>query len=232
MNIDRAMFVRRVETDVRALFEKDASGHDWNHIQRVRELAERISRAEGADARIVDIAALVHEIGDRKLEFCSNLSAEDILDNAGAPSQVVRKVVEIIDCLGFEGAGSGSSWSGSLEAACVRDADRLDAMGATGIARAFAYGGSRGQAMVDVHRPPRRHHTQSEYRNAHTSTVNHFYEKLLLLRDSMVTAAGQELATRRHLFMERFLEELQQEGALAIGEFESMQSFLRESRAG
>lgn len=179
----------------REIFAGDGSGHDFDHTMRVYRMATRLAEEEGAELEIVRLAALLHDVDDRKIspETCENhLRAVTFLKENGAEDETIGKIVEIISQVSFS-AHKGIPTT--LEGKCVQDADRLDAIGAIGIARTFAYGGSRGRRMHDPHgQDP-------------DATVQHFYDKLLLLKDSMNTATGKRLAQHRDEFMRGFLEE-------------------------
>lgn len=206
--MERDDIVRRTEEHVRALFEGEGSGHDWWHVFRVKRLAEAIGRREGADLYAVRLGALLHDIADWKFHdgdaSVGPRKAREWLESLGAEPAVVARVVEIVEDISFKGAGVKTPMR-SLEGRCVQDADRLEAIGAIGIARAFAYGGHAGRAMYDPASPPQVHATFEQYKTAKGSTVNHFYEKLLLLKDRMNTATGRSIAEERHAFMEEYL---------------------------
>jgi uncharacterized protein len=207
--------VTRVADHVRSELYEDSSGHDWWHVVRVRRLARAIGELEGADLHLVELAALLHDISDYKLNGGDAERgprvAEKLLVDFGEPPDRASAVAEIIRSVSFEGAG-GTSRAKTLEAEVVQDADRLDAIGAIGIARAFAYGGYAGQLMHDPAIARQHHRTQAEYRaKRDTTTINHFHEKLLLLKDRMKTKAGRRIAERRHRVLEKFLEEFESE---------------------
>ena len=177
------------------MFANDASGHDFDHTMRVYRMAVRIAEEEGADLQIVALAALLHDVDDRKIspQTCANKDrAVGFLRENGVSEPEIRKIAQIISEISFsEGNGRPST----AEGMCVQDADRLDAMGAIGIARTFAFGGSRGRRIhdpegVDI-----------------GSSVQHFYDKLLLLKDRMNTDTGKKLARQRDTYLRGFLEE-------------------------
>jgi uncharacterized protein len=179
----------------RGIFAGDSSGHDFDHTMRVYRMATRIAMEENADLQIVQLAALLHDVDDRKLSpgTCENKdNAVSFLRKNGVEGGKIRRMVQIISEISFS-ANKGTPTT--IEGQCVQDADRLDAIGAIGIGRAFAYGGSRGRAMHDP--------TGADQ----TSTIQHFYDKLLLLKDLMNTATGRHLAQQRHSFMCVFLEQ-------------------------
>lgn len=186
----------------------ESSGHDWHHIARVRRLAVRLAEAEGAEREIVELAALVHDIADWKFtdgdEAVGPREARALLAREGADAETVDRVAEIVATISFKGAGVPTPMR-TLEGRCVQDADRLDAIGAIGIARCFAYGGFRGRPLHDPDIPPTLHDSAEAYRTATGGSLNHFYEKLFLLQDRMNTAAGRRIAERRHRFMQDFV---------------------------
>jgi uncharacterized protein len=187
----------------------DASGHDYFHTLRVLHLAETIAKQEqGADLETVQLIALLHDVDDRKLspETHENLDrARGFLRDHRASGEITARILESIRNLSF--GGTGANVPASLEGKIVQDADRLDAIGAIGIARAFAYGGSRGTEMYNPNEKPRQNMDAETYAKTQSHTINHFYEKLLLLKDLMNTETGKAMAQHRHGFMENFLEE-------------------------
>jgi uncharacterized protein len=202
--------IQQTADHVRSLLSGDSSGHDWFHIERVRNTALTIAREEGADLFLVELAAMLHDVADWKFaggdHEAGPRAAKQWLESIGVQPAVVEHVCEIIAGLSFKGAGVATPMR-SLEGQIVQDADRLDALGAIGIARTFAYGGHKGQAMHDPAIPPQMHASFAAYKTNVGTTINHFYEKLLLLKDRMNTATGKRLAAERHVYMERFLEQ-------------------------
>lgn len=206
--------VDRVAQHIKAKFAGEGSGHDWHHINRVRRLAKQIAASEGANQDVAELAALVHDIADWKFhngdEIIGPREAERLLSEEGAETEVIEQVVEIVRTISYKGAGVVTAMK-TLEGRCVQDADRLDAIGAIGIARCFAYGGHAGRLMYDPNELPVMHATAEAYKAAKGHSLNHFYEKLFLLKDRMNTPTGLALAEERHQFMEeyvrRFLDE-------------------------
>lgn len=179
----------------KAIFAGDASGHDFDHTLRVYHTATRLAIEEGADLQIVQLAALLHDVDDRKLSpetYEGKLRAVSFLRENGIEEEKISKIVDIISRISFSAQLPPPE---SIEGKCVQDADRLDAMGAIGIARTFAFGGSRGRRM---------HDPDGVDKNA---SIQHFYDKLLRLKDTMHTATGRRLAEERDRYMRQFLEQ-------------------------
>ena len=192
----------------REIFAGDASGHDYWHTVRVWKLAVRLAEAEGADAETAALAALLHDADDEKLSpktAAGKLRARGFLEREGVPEERIARILHIIGQVSYRGTDSVTP--DSPEGMCVQDADRLDAIGAVGIARTFAFGGSRGRAIWDPDERPRECLDERNYRSGSGCTVNHFYEKLLLLKDLMNTPTARKMAEHRHRVMEAFLDE-------------------------
>lgn len=199
---------------VRKSLEGAEGGHDWWHIYRVWQLSKRIAMTEDVDVFVVELGALLHDIADSKFhdgdEEIGPRTARRFLESSGVDADTVSHVERIVASISFKGEGHVQAFR-SPELDVVQDADRLDAMGAIGIARTFNYGGYKNRRLYDPDIPPNRNMTREEYKRSDAPTLNHFYEKLLLLRDRMNTVTGREMADRRHAFMERFLEEFYEE---------------------
>lgn len=195
---------------IRERLQNDASGHDWWHIDRVRRNAVSLAKAEGADVELCELAALLHDIADWKFhggdEHAGPNAARAWLRSQQVEESMIDRVCEIIVGVTYKGAGVETPMS-TLEGRCVQDADRLDALGAIGIARAFAFGGHFGRMMYDPDHPPELHADFAAYKSKTGPTINHFYEKLLLLKDRMQTETGRRLAAERHQFLETFLRQ-------------------------
>lgn len=198
---------------VKQIFADDCSGHDDYHTMRVYRLAMQIAEQENADMLIVQLAALLHDVDDVKLSpetHEAKKNAVGFMKNNGVDDKVIASVCKIIDEVSF--AGIDSVVPSTIEGKCVQDADRLDAMGAIGIARTFAYGGSKGRRIHDPDIKPMTNMNKADYNQNHNSTsINHFYEKLLLLKDMMNTETAKKMAMHRQTVMEDFLEEFMAE---------------------
>ncbi len=192
---------------VKSLLLGDSSGHDWWHVYRVWKMSIKLAEKEDADLFIVQLAALLHDIDDWKFNSHGEpVLAKKFMGELSLDKKIISDVCDIIKNLSFKGAGV-SSVMGTKEGMVVQDADRLDAIGAIGIARTFAYGGSKAREIYDPEIKPIMHQTFEEYKKSKSPTINHFYEKLLLLKDRMNTKTAKKIAEHRHKFMEDFLEE-------------------------
>lgn len=194
---------------VKSKLDGDGSGHDWWHVYRVYKIAVNIAKNEKADILIVSLAALLHDIADYKfhngdVEIGPKV-ARHWLEAQGVDQSVITHICSIIKDISFKGAKVSSNMA-TLEGKIVQDADRLDAIGAIGISRTFAYGGSKNRKMYDPNIKPEFHETFEQYKNNDSTSINHFYEKLLLLKDLMNTESAKIIAQKRHEFMVNFLE--------------------------
>ncbi|MEJ9218654.1 DUF3658 domain-containing protein [Paenibacillus glucanolyticus] len=199
----------------RSILERDSSGHDWWHIQRVTRIARILANLEGANVYICELSALLHDVADEKLNESKEAGYERVqnwLMQAGVETSDRELVLEIISTMSFSG-GAGNTMR-TLEGRIVQDADRLDALGVIGIARTFAYSGWKGQKMYDPFIPLREKMTQEEYRSGESTAINHFYEKLLKLKDRMNTESARLLADNKHQSLELFLQAFDKEWAI------------------
>jgi len=207
--------ISQTETFVKEKFVNAEPGHDWWHIDRVRRTARMLGEQEGADLFIVDLAALLHDVADSKFhdgnEEVGPETARAFLENLNAESLVIDHVVNIIKHMSFKNTFDEAPPFYSKEFAVVQDADRLDAIGAIGIARAFSYGAHKNRPFYDPAISPSSGLTKEEYKKRAAPTINHFYEKLLLLKDKMNTNAARRLAEERHRFLEVYLEQFYSE---------------------
>lgn len=215
MNItDRQEIILQTETMLRKKFMDEGTGHDWWHIDRVRNLSMEIAESEEADPFVTEVGALLHDIADHKFHGGSlevgPAAAREWLTALKCDQDVIEKVVDIVAQVSFKGAEVETPMS-TLEGQCVQDADRMDAIGAIGIARCFAFGGSRDQSIYNPTETTTQHDTFEAYHKSKSSSVGHFYEKLLLLKDRMNTQTGKAVAQQRHDFMEGFLDQFYME---------------------
>ena len=196
---------------VKLVLKNAEGGHDWFHTLRVFNNSILIAKNENANMLVVKLAALLHDIADSKFndgdETIGPEMAATFLIKNNVDSTVVTHVLNIIKYMSFKNSLDNRQTFNSLELEIVQDADRLDAIGAIGIARTFNYGGFKNRALFDPAIKPNLHMTKAEYKNSTAPTINHFYEKLLLLKDQMNTKTGKTLAKNRHQFMGQFLEQ-------------------------
>lgn len=201
--------ISKVADEVKAKLEGEGSGHDWWHVYRVWKMAQKIGREEKADHLIVELAALLHDIADWKFhdgdDTVGPRVAAEIMTTYQVDRKVVNAVCQIIKEVSFKGAGVKTEPT-TLEGKIVQDADRLDAIGAIGVARTFAYGGHAGRVLYDPAIKLVMHQSKEAYVKNQSPTVNHFYEKLLLLKDLMNTKSAKKIAENRHEYMEKYLE--------------------------
>jgi uncharacterized protein len=213
--MDHAEIIQKTTDFVRKTLADAEGGHDWWHIHRVWINAKRIADVEAdADILIVELAALLHDIADSKFhggdEEIGPATAGKFLRELGLDESLIVHVQQIIRHISFK-SGFDQKTFHSKELEIVQDADRLDAIGAIGIARAFSYGGFKGREIYNPEIAPNLNMTKEEYKNAAAPSINHFYEKLLLLKDKMNTASGKEMALQRHHFMETYLQQFYSE---------------------
>ena len=186
-------------------------GHDWFHIERVYKTALSIAKNEPVDIMVVSLAALLHDIADSKFndgdETIGPRVASEFLLKNNVDSEVIEHVTQIIEHMSFKNSFDLNTVFSSKEMDVVKDADRLDAIGAVGIARCFNYGGFKDRPLYNPEIPPNLNMTKAEYKAAKAPTINHFYEKLLLLKDQMKTKTGRRIAIERHKYMEDFLKQ-------------------------
>lgn len=199
---------------VKETLQHAEGGHDWWHIQRVLNLARKIAEHEAADIFVVQLGALLHDIADSKFnngdENVGPQKADDFLKSLHIDEEVITHIKHIIINISFKGGKEKQKFN-SIELQIIQDADRLDALGAIGIARAFNYGGFKGRELYNPDIKPNMSMTKEEYKAAKAPTINHFYEKLLLLSDRMNTKKGKEMAQQRHEFMLQFLNQFYDE---------------------
>ena len=202
--IDKTIFF------VKQQLENAEGGHDWFHIERVYKNSILIAQEEDCDIMVVKLGALLHDIADSKFydgdETIGPKTAKTFLESENVFEETINHVINIIENISFKGGNFENKFS-SKELEIVQDADRLDAIGAIGIARTFNYGGFKNRALYNPSIAPNLNMSKEEYKNSDAPTLNHFYEKLLLLKDKMNTATGKKIALERHQYMENFLSQ-------------------------
>ena len=203
--------IERAQIFVRDKFENEYSGHDYFHTLRVFRMATRIAESEGADLAVVQLAALLHDVDDRKISpetYEAQANARGFLLSEGVDDGKTERICRVIREISF---GANDSKPTTLEGECVQDADRLDAIGAVGIARAFAYGGNHNRLMYHPDIKPNPNMTKEEYVKSESTTINHFYEKLFKLTALMNTQTAVKLAQSRESYMQEFVAEFMAE---------------------
>ncbi len=212
--IDQEVVIEKTIDFVKDVLSDAEGGHDWWHIYRVWKLSKHIAKTEDVDDFVVELGALLHDIADSKFhngdEDAGARKARSFLTSLNIDEAIIVHIENIISNISFKG-GNHTQKFRSPELDVIQDADRLDAMGAIGIARTFNYGGYKGRELYNPQISPNLNMTREEYKNSNAPTLNHFYEKLLLLKDRMNTKAGRSLAEHRHKYMEHFLDEFSKE---------------------
>lgn len=205
--------VDRVREQIKNDFSGEGTGHDWWHILRVVNNAMTIQNSEGGNHELIELAALLHDVGDHKFHDDPNAQEKlitKLLTDLDARDTMIKDVLRVVKQVSFKG-GKENLHVDSIEAKVVQDADRLDALGAIGIARAFAYGGSKKRMIYHPDESPKDFASFEEYKNDKGHTINHFYEKLLKLKDMMQTEIGRKMAKERHEFMVNYLRQFYKE---------------------
>ena len=212
--MDNSDVIDYVVSELKREFADESTGHEWFHLERVWKNAKQIAATEGGDLFVIELAALLHDIADHK--FVADADAEAkrriqaMLSKVQVDQKTIDRVIDIVSKSSFKG-GIGENPMKQLEGLIIQDADRLDAIGAIGIARTFAFGGKFGNLLYHPDIPPATFKSAEEYRKNRTHTINHFYEKLLLLKDKMNTPTGKRMAEQRHIFMQEFLNQFYNE---------------------
>ena len=212
--MDQKKIIKTTINFVKEKLQNAEGGHDWWHIYRVWKTSKLIAKTEHVDAFIVELGALLHDIADSKFnngdETIGPKIAEEFLQSQNLSNDVIEHVVAIIKNISFKGGKEVQQFK-SLELDVIQDADRLDAIGAIGIARAFNYGGFKNREIYNPETQPNLNMTKEEYKSSRAPTINHFYEKLLLLKDRMNTKTGKKMAIHRHEFLVQYLDEFYEE---------------------
>ncbi len=219
--MNKKEIIAKTENLIKEILAKENTGHDWWHIHRVRKLALKIAQQEGADLFLVELLALLHDLGDYKFfqgdERAGGERIRELLSSLRISSSLINKVIAMTSQISFmhtlpqkdkkEKKNDFSQIEDSKELKAVIDADRLDAIGAIGIARAFTYGGFYHRPIYDPSIKPKKNITQEEYKTSTAPSINHFYEKLLKIKHMMYTPLGKKMARRRHRFLNLFLKQ-------------------------
>lgn len=212
--MNKTQIITNTEAFVKETLKNTEGGHDWFHILRVRNNAKLISKTEKVNIFIVELGALLHDIADSKFyngdETVGPKIAREFLINQGVLEEIILHIENIITNISFKGGNFNQTFT-SPELDVIQDADRLDAIGAIGIARCFNYGGFRNRPLYNPEISPNLNMTKEEYKKSEAPTINHFYEKLLLLKDRMNTLSGKRIAKERHQYMETFLQQFYNE---------------------
>jgi len=212
--MNKQQLISKTEDFVKTTLKGAEGGHDWFHILRVWNNAKLISKTEHVDVFIVELGALLHDIADSKFyngdESIGPKVARKFLENLQVEEAVILHIEQIILNISYKGGNFEQNFT-SPELQVLQDADRLDAIGAIGIARCFNYGGFKNRPLFDPEIPPKLNQTKEEYKNSTAPTINHFYEKLLLLKDKMNTKTGKKIAEERHEYMKIFLQQFYNE---------------------
>ncbi|SHI65380.1 uncharacterized protein SAMN05444280_104119 [Tangfeifania diversioriginum] len=212
--MDKETVIQKTIDFTKATLSNAEGGHDWWHVYRVWKLSKHIAQTENVNNFVVELGALLHDIADSKFhdgdEMIGPRKARGFLTSLSIEEEIITHGENIISNISFKGGNTTQKFK-SPELDVVQDADRLDAMGAIGVARTFNYGGYRGNEMYNPEIKPNFNMTRKEYKNSNAPTINHFYEKLFLLKDRMNTNTGKSIAEHRHRFMEQFLEEFYNE---------------------
>lgn len=212
--MDQNIVIRKTVDFVKETLADAEGGHDWWHIYRVRKLSKHIAKTEKVNMFIIELGALLHDIADSKFhegdEEIGPRKAREFLSSIGVKENVIIHVEKIIANISFKGGKHEQKFK-SKELDVIQDADRLDGIGAIGIARTFNYGGYKNRGIYNPEIKPNLNMTKEEYKNSKAPTINHFYEKLLLIKDKMNTKIGKKMAKSRHEFMKKYLKQFYKE---------------------
>lgn len=213
--MDKSKIIQATIDFVKKTLEGAEGGHDWFHIERVYHNAKLIARGENVDLFIVELGSLLHDIADAKFydgdETIGPKKATQFLKGLEVEGAVILHIENIIRYVSFKNSLENKPQFDSIELQVIQDADRLDAIGAIGIARAFNYGGFKNRALYDPEIEPQLDQDKETYKKSKAPTINHFYEKLLLLKDMMNTKTGKKIAEKRHVFMQEYLDQFYSE---------------------
>ena len=215
----KRQIINKVKEYIEKNFKGEPTGHDWWHTFRVWQMAKKIAQKEGGDLFLIELGALLHDIADWKFydgDFkVGSKKAEDLLKKLKIDEKTIKEVCHIVNNVSFKGAGVKNGIK-TKEGKIVQDADRLDVIGAVGIARTFAYGGYKGREIYNPGIKPKLHKSFKAYKDGKTTSINHFYEKLLLLKDRLNTKTAKKIAQSRHKFLEDYLKQFFKEWKVEI----------------
>lgn len=205
--MNKPAIIKEVERWLKKSLNEEPTGHGWWHSLRVRDLSKKIVQKEGGDLFVIEMASLLHDIDDWKFSKSSPTArARRLMKELGVDKQTTKHVCYIIDDVSFKGAGVKDKMK-TKEGKIVQDADRLDVIGAIGIARVFAYGGFKQREIYNPNIKPKLHKTAKEYKNHKGTSINHFYEKVLLLKSRLNTETAKQIAKQRHKFMDNYIKQ-------------------------
>lgn len=217
--MNRNKIIEEVKKYLKKTFKGEATGHDWWHAWRVWKMSKEIAQKEGGNLFIIELAALLHDIADWKFHDgnikAGSEKAKTLLKKLGVDDKSIKHICHIIDNVSFKGAGVKNEIK-TKEGMIVQDADRLDVIGAIGIARTFAYGGFKGREIYNPEIKPKLHKSFEEYKDSKSTSINHFYEKLLLLKDRLNTKTAKKITQKRHKFLENYLKQFFEEWAVKL----------------
>lgn len=217
--MNKEKIIQKVKDYIKKTLKNEPTGHDWWHGWRVWKMAREISKKEGGDLFIIELAALLHDIADWKFYGgdikAGSGKAKTLLKNLGVDDKSIKHICYIIDNVSFRGAGVKNKIK-TKEGKIVQDADRLDVIGAIGIARTFAYGGFKGREIYNPAIKPKLHKSFKEYKENKSTSINHFYEKLLLLKNRLNTKTAKKIAQKRHEFLKNYLRQFFKEWAVKL----------------
>ena len=212
MDNSQILIIENIKSDVKSFLSDDFSGHDYLHVCRVHNYASHLQSVYGGDLFVISLLCLLHDVDDRKLVGKQNVpfeNAKKFLNENNVSEENIEKICNIISQVSFK--GNGTKTPDTLEGKCVQDADRLDAIGAIGIARTFAYGGNHNRLIYDPNIKPILNMDYNQYKNANNPTINHFYEKLFKLKDLMNTDTAKNIAQHREMYMKAYISEFMDE---------------------
>ncbi|TSC93829.1 MAG: uncharacterized protein CEN87_729 [Parcubacteria group bacterium Licking1014_1] len=216
--MNKNKIIKGIQNYIKKEFKGESTGHDWWHIFRVWKMAKEIAKKESGDLFIIELGALLHDIADWKFHDdvkAGSKKTRQLLNRFKVDEATIKHVCDIVDNVSFKGAGVKNKIK-TLEGKIVQDSDRLDVIGAMGIARTFAYGGSIKREIYNPSIKPKLHKSFEEYKKNQSSSINHFYEKILLLKDRLNTKTAKKIAIQRHKFLENYLKQFFKEWEIKI----------------